>query len=245
MGIGFTAIYLFAVPLLYKKRPKASDFLLADGQQKLKLLQLSDERVDYKMKKIQKQAIPQIDVILHHVVWTVTPRPVWIVGTCNEDGSQNLSTITSISNTPGPPENIIVSMAAKRTTANILRTGEFSVNLVNAEMAALADYVGSVSGENCVKDAVPYDFTWGEKMRVPVLGASHCAFECKVSHTHVVGGFHTFFGEAANLHLDESLIPPRDSQEAVREWFKGLDVSKTDPMIYHSVLKYFRVGEKI
>ena len=197
------------------------------------------------MKKIQKQSIPQLDRIFHHVVWTITPRPVWIVGTCNEDGSPNLSTITCVSNTPGPPENIIVSMVAKRTISNIQRSGEFSVNLCNVEMASLADYVGSVSGEDCVKDAIPYGFTWGDKTRVPVLDASHCVFECKVSHTHVIGDFHTFFGEVFNLHIDVNLSPPTDSHEAAVKWFKSIDIHKMDPLVYHSVLKYFRVGEKV
>ncbi|MCL2619567.1 MAG: flavin reductase family protein [Defluviitaleaceae bacterium] len=196
------------------------------------------------MKSIKKQSIP-FGGIFHHVVWTITPRPVWIVGTRNEDGTQNLSTITCVSNTPGPPENIIVSMTARRTIANIQRTGEFSVNLCNAEMASLANYVGSVSGVDGAKDNLPYDFTWGDKIPVPVLDASHCVFECKLSHTHVVGDFHTFFGEVVNLHIDEDLTPPTESQEAMREWFKVLDIHKTDPMVYHSVLKYYRVGEKI
>jgi len=197
------------------------------------------------MKTIQKQSISQLGGIFHHIVWTITPRPVWIVGTCNEDGSQNLSTITCVSNTPGPPENIIVSTAAKRTVANIQRTGEFSIALANAEMAPLVDYVGSVSGEDCVKDAVPYDFAWGEKLRVPILGASHCVFECKVSYTQMIGAFHTFFGEVVNLQIDVCLTPPADSQEAVVKWFKSIDIHKMDPLIYHSVLKYYRVGEKI
>lgn len=197
------------------------------------------------MKKIQKQSIPQFSGIFHHVVWTITPRPVWIVGTCNEDGTPNLSTITCVSNTPGPPENIIVSMAAKRTIANIQRTGEFSVALANVEMAALVDYVGTVSGEDGAKDAVSYGFAWGDKLRTPVLDASHCVFECKLSHTHTIGDFHTFFGEVVNLHIDESLTPPTGSHEAVVEWFKSLDIHKLDPLVYHSVLKYFRVGEKV
>ncbi|MCL2855058.1 MAG: flavin reductase family protein [Defluviitaleaceae bacterium] len=197
------------------------------------------------MKKVQKQSIPQLDGIFHHVVWTITPRPVWIVGTCNEDGTPNLSTITCVSNTPGPPENIIASMIAKRTIANIQRTGEFSVNLCNVEMAFLADYVGSVSGEDGAKDAMSYGFAWGEKARVPVLDASHCVFECKLSHAHAIGLFHTFFGEVVNLHIDTNLTPPTDSQEAVIKWFRSIDIHKMDPLVYHSALKYFRVGEKV
>ncbi|MCL2527071.1 MAG: flavin reductase family protein [Defluviitaleaceae bacterium] len=197
------------------------------------------------MKKIQKQVIPQPIGMYHHIAWTITPRPVWIVGTCNTDGTPNLSTITCVSNTPGPPENIIVSMAAKHTIANIQRTGEFSVNLANVEMAAFADYVGSASGEDGPKDKMPYEFLWGEKAHVPVLGASHCVFECKLSHTYKIGDFQTFFGEVVNLHLDENLAPPMDSREATAAWFKSLDIHSTNPLVYHSIRKYFHVGDKV
>ena len=197
------------------------------------------------MKKVTKQSVSQLNNLYHHVVWTATPRPVWIVGTCNEDDTPNLSTITCVSNTPGPPENIILSMVAKRTTANILRTGEFSVSLANVQMAALVDHVGTVSGEDRVKDDVPYGFTWGEKLRVPVLDASHCVFECKLSHTHEVGDFKTFFGEVVNLHLDVNLTPPDGPHEEIVKWFMALDIHGMDPMVYHSVLKYYRVGEKV
>ena len=196
------------------------------------------------VKKIQTQAITQPGSIYHHLLWTITPRPVWIIGTCNKDNTPNLSTITCVSNNPGPPENIIVSMTAKRTIANILRTGEFSVNLANVEMAPLADYVGSISGEDGAKDNLPYDFTWGNNARVPILD-SPCALECKVSHTHVIGAFHTFFGEALNLHIDATLNPPTSSQEDLFKWFHALDIHKIDPLVYHSIRKYFRVGEKV
>jgi len=197
------------------------------------------------MKKILKQSIPQISGVFHHVVWTITPRPVWIVGTCNKDNTANLSTITCVSNTPGPPENIIVSMAAKRTIANIKRTGEFSVNLCNTSMASLADYVGSVSGADGIKDAIAHDFTWGEKAHVPILDASPSVFECSVSNIHEIGDFHTFFGEVVNLHLDANLSPPTESHEAIVKWFKSINISKIDPLVYHSILKYFRVGKKV
>ncbi|MCL2702061.1 MAG: flavin reductase family protein [Defluviitaleaceae bacterium] len=200
------------------------------------------------MKKIEKQSISQPNNIFQNVVWTLTPRPVWIVGTCNEDGSANLSTITCVSHTPGPPDNIIISMHAKRTNANIQRTGGFTINLANVEMAPLADYVGTVSGDDCVKDAVPYSFAWGEKIHAPVLDASPCAIECKVSQTHVIGNFHTFFGEIINLHIDLSISNPPmgKSQEAIVEWFNAIDIHNIDPLVYHSFpQKYYRVGEKV
>lgn len=199
------------------------------------------------MKKIQKQSIVQPDKIFRHVVWALTPRPVWIVGTYNLDNSPNLSTITCVSHTPGPPESIIISMIAKKHTAtNIKRTGEFSINLCNVEMASLADYVGSVSGDNCIKDVVPYNFAWGEKAHVPILDASPCVLECKITQTHLIGDFYTFFGEIVNLHMDYNLNPPTESSEAILNWFNSINIHNIDPLVYHSFpLKYYRVGEKV
>ncbi|MCL2407954.1 MAG: flavin reductase family protein [Defluviitaleaceae bacterium] len=197
------------------------------------------------MNKIEKHTVPGLSGLYHHVLWTVTPRPVWIVGTCNEDDTANFSTITCVSNTPGPPENIIISISARRTIANIVRTGEFSANLCNVEMAGLADYVGSVSGEDGAKDGMDYTYTWGKKIRVPVLDASPAALECKLSHAHVLGMFHTFFGEVMDAHFSNTLMPASASREDAVNWFCGLDIHEIDPLVYHSVKKYYRVGEKL
>jgi len=102
-------------------------------------------------------------------------------------------------------------------------------------MAQLADYAGSVSGDDCVKDAVTYDFTWGKEIHVPMLDASPCVFKCRVSQTHLVGISHTFFGEAVNLHLDLNLSnPPMDSREAILEWFNSINIHDINPLVYHS-----------
>ena len=197
------------------------------------------------MKKIEKKSVPQLQGLYHHVLWTITPRPVWIIGTANENGTANFSTITCVSNTPGPPENIIISTTAAQTIANIQRTGEFSANLCKTDMAKFADYVGSVSGTAGPKDAMPYTYTWGEKTRTPILDASRVVLECKLSHTHAVGAFTTFFGEVQNAFFDIDLTPPTTSQEAAMKWFMDLDVQATEPLVYHSVKKYYRVGEKV
>ena len=196
------------------------------------------------MTKIQTPLGPQPGGLFHHVLWTITPRPVWIIGTCNADGTANLSTITCVTNNPGPPENIILSSAAARTNANITRTGEFSVNLCNGALAGLADYVGSVSGEAGPKNGMPYTLEWGTAAKVPVLDLSPCVLECKLSHTHTIGMFHTFFGEVMNMHLDEKLNPPKESREVIMQWFNELDIPALDMLVYQSIKKYYKVGEK-
>jgi len=197
------------------------------------------------MTNIPKQPVKPGDIV-QHAIWLLTPRTVWIAGTRNEDGTPNLSTITSVSYTPGPPESMVVSMVARRTTANILRTGEFTMNLANVEMAPLADYVGTVSGEDRVKDAVPYDFAWGDEVKAPVLGASPCVIECKVLQTVSLGESYTFIGDMVLRHVDERVGRPKEmTNEAIMAWLNAVDVREIDPLVYHSYLKYYRVGEKV
>jgi len=172
------------------------------------------------------------------------PGPVWLIGTQNEDGSHNLSTITWVSYLAGPPECMIVSMQARKTKENILRTKEFTANLCNTGMARLADYVGMFSGKDTQKDAVPYDYSWGEKVQAPVLDASPCVIECTVVKTDVIGDTHVFIAQIVNQQIDAQFgRPDDDSGEAYIRWLNANDIHNVDPLLY--TWKYYRIGEKI
>jgi len=113
-------------------------------------------------------------------------------------------------------------------------------------MVALSDYFGSVSGENGVKDKLAYDVTWGSAVKAPMLNASPCVVECRVSHSHQIGISHTFLGEVVSLHMDAKLSLPDSPGEAVMQWYQDLDMHDVDPLVYHSYpLRYYRVGEKL
>ena len=188
------------------------------------------------MKKIDKQPVQRSGGFI--------PQPVWLIGTRNEDGTPNFSTITWVSYAFGPPESLIVSMLAKRTKENILRTGEFTANLCSVEMAALADYTGAVSGLDGIKDGVSFDFVWGENVQAPVLDASPYVIECKVLQTHLVGDTHTFIAEMVSQLVDTRFgQPDDDSPEAYFKWLNANDIHGIDPLLY--TWKYYRVGEKI
>ncbi|MCL2462441.1 MAG: flavin reductase family protein [Defluviitaleaceae bacterium] len=188
------------------------------------------------MKKIEKRSISQSPGLI--------PQAVWLIGTRNGDGTPNLSTITWVSYAYGPPEILVVSMQAERTKDNILRAGEFTANLCTVEMARLADYVGSVSGRDGAKDAVPYGYTWGEKVHAPVLDASPLVAECKVLQTHTIGDTHTFFAEIVNQQIDCGFGRPTDSSaEAYTKWLGSIDACDADPLLY--TWKYYRLGKKI
>lgn len=170
------------------------------------------------------------------------PQAVWLIGTRNEDGGENLGTVTSLSYLSGPPEGVVICVTAKRTKANILRTGEFTANLCSADMVRLADCAGAVSGN--VKGDMPFSFAWGEAVRAPVLRASPYVLECGVTGSHSVGETTIFIAETLNQQIDRRLGCPEDeSPEAYSRWLNQSDIHKVDPLLY--TWRYYQVGEKI
>ena len=69
-------------------------------------------------------------------------QPSFIIGTNNEDGSDNFAPITWVSATCEKDDYLIVisMFGSKRTKQNVVRIGIFSANLVSVDMLALMDY---------------------------------------------------------------------------------------------------------
>ena len=56
--------------------------------------------------------------------------------------------------------------------SHFLRTGQFSVKLVNREMLQLMDYFGAHKAKDGAKTDMKYDVSRGEALDIPVLDAS-------------------------------------------------------------------------
>ena len=166
--------------------------------------------------------------------FSMVVQPAFIIGTVNEDGSDNFAPITWIS-AACEKENdylLVVSMfGSKMTKRNVLRTGRLSVNLVSRDMLELMDYFGTRHAKDGRKDAVEYRVSRGEKVDVPVLDASRWVYECEVSKACDAGESITFFCKVLNIQCDESAIP---------EDLFGIDLTKLDPVIYSG--QYHSIG---
>ena len=106
-------------------------------------------------------------------VYSMCVQPSFIVGTNNEDGTPDFAPITWISVTYEEKEGylLVISMyGTKMTKQNVLRTGVFSANLVSTDMLPLMDYFGSRHAKDGKKDGIPYGFSRGAVLDVPVLG---------------------------------------------------------------------------
>lgn len=170
-------------------------------------------------------------------IYSMCVQPSFIIGTKNEDGSDNFAPITWLSATheEGDGYLLVISMAGtKKTKQNVIRTGLFSANLVNTKMLPLMDYFGSKKGRNGMKDDIPYSVSRGEVLDVPTLDESPWVYECEVAHSVETGDSTTFFCHVRNIQIDERLSP--------KDIF-DVDLTALDPVIYSG--KYHSISRML
>ncbi|MDO5434782.1 MAG: DUF447 family protein [Clostridia bacterium] len=167
--------------------------------------------------------------------FSVAIQPAFIIGTVNEDGSDNFAPITWVSATCEKSDDylLVISMfGSKMTKLNVLRNGMLSVNLVSRDMLPLMDYFGTRHAKDGKKDAMEYSVSRGLKADVPVLDASRWVYECKAVKAFETGESTTFFCRILNVQCDENAVP---------EDTFDVDLTRLDPVIYSG--RYHSIGE--
>ena len=166
-------------------------------------------------------------------IFSMCVQPSFIIGTNNEDGSDNFAPITWVSATHEEGEGylLVISMAGtKATKTNVLREGIFSANLVNKSMLPMMDYFGYKSDSKKISYAV----SRGEVLNVPTLDESPWVYECKVKKQVETGDSTTFFAEIKNIQMDERMN--------CEDTF-DVDLTMLDPVIYSG--RYHSLGESL
>ena len=160
-------------------------------------------------------------------------QPAFIIGTNNEDGTDNFAPITWVSVTcEGEDYLLVISMFGTKTTKqNVIRTGRLSVNLVSRSMLPLMDYFGTHHARDGRKDKLPYHVSRGVAVDAPVLDESPWVYECEVEKTVTVGASTTFFCRIKNVQIDERI----DASDAF-----SIDLTRLDPVIYSGL--YHSIG---
>ena len=168
-------------------------------------------------------------------VYSMCVQPSFIIGTNNEDGTDNFAPITwvSVTHEKGDGYLLVITMfGTKMTKRNVLRTGIFSANLVSTEMLPLMDYFGSHHAADGKKSGMEYTVSRGQVLDVPVLDQSRWVYECEVSQKVNIGDSTTFFCPIRNIQMDERLVC-KDSFD--------VDLTVLDPVIYSG--KYHSLGK--
>lgn len=165
-----------------------------------------------------------------------SPQPMYIIGTKNENGTPNFSIITWLGFSFDETPCLMMSVGGtKMTVQNILREGKFSANMITEDILWLADYFGCTKGDGQAKNAVPYGYTWGAHVDVPVIEESHWVYECRVKKVVELDGAHLFIAEICNIQIDKQL-EQMDMDK--------IDLRELKPAIY-APYNYFSIGEKL
>jgi flavin reductase (DIM6/NTAB) family NADH-FMN oxidoreductase RutF len=167
--------------------------------------------------------------------YSMCVQPSFIIGTYNEDGSENFAPITWVSATcqEGDEYLLVISMfGTKMTKQNVIRTGLFSANLVSRKMLPLMDFFGSKYSKDGKKNDITYGVSRGTVLDVPTLDESPWVYECEVARSVETGDSTTFFCHIRSIQMDERLCPNN---------IFDIDLTLLDPVIYSG--KYHSLGK--
>lgn len=111
----------------------------------------------------------------------VLPQPVLVIGTYNADGTPNAMNAAWAGQ--WDMHQIMISMGAHATTANLNRTGDFTVAFATVDTMDAADYVGLVSARNRADKmkATGWQSERATKVDAPVFTAFPMTLECRIS----------------------------------------------------------------
>lgn len=161
-------------------------------------------------------------------------QQIFLIGTYNEDGSENFAPISWISYTHGEPSCLVISInGTKRTKAYITRTGVLSATVVTPDMLPLIEQFNSHTYNKELFDSLDYRIEKGNTLDVPLLSNSKFSYECKIINTVQIGNSHTYFAEIKNINASEEV-----------QNMDFFDLRKINPVVY-SPMNYFTIGEHL
>ena len=161
-------------------------------------------------------------------------QPSFIIGTYNENGTENFAPITWVSVTWDTDHfMLVISMyGSKQTKKNTTITKALSANLVSTDMLELMDYLGSSSGSGKLKKSVAYEYSKGNVVNAPTLNASKWVYECEVSKIVQTGDSDTYFCKIKDVQIDDTI-----------DISDGIDLTFFDPVIYSG--RYHSIGKQL
>lgn len=143
----------------------------------------------------------------------VGPRPIALVTTVDDHGCNNAAPMSFFNVFSHEPPLLIVGMqsrpdgSAKDTVANIKRSGEFVVHMV--DMAIANQMI--VTGVNFASDVDEIAFAGltsvpSAKVGAPLIKESPCAMECRVSQILDYDRRTIVIGEVIQMHIHDDCL---------------------------------------
>lgn len=159
----------------------------------------------------------------------ITPLPVVIIGTYDENGVPNAMNAAWAGQVD--EHQIIISLAKHKTTDNLLLKKEFTVSFATADTAVASDYFGIESGSGIDKIAkAGFHAVKGEFTDAPVFAEYPLTLECRVIEMKPDGDGYLLIGETVNMTADESILTDGT-----------VDLGKMKPIMFDSAMNKYRV----
>lgn len=170
----------------------------------------------------------------------VTPLPVLMIGTYDEEGNANVMNI-AWGGQCGPKHiaiNIGLPEVEKKTLKNIKAKKEFTVSYATKDTMAISDYFGLFSGNNINKiEEAEVTVLKAENVDAPLIAEYPLTAECKVleMNENDIGEMH-IIAEIVNVSADKSILDDDGN----------VSMDKLQPIAYDSIEKTYRlVGEVV
>jgi flavin reductase (DIM6/NTAB) family NADH-FMN oxidoreductase RutF len=164
------------------------------------------------------------------------PLPVVMVTVCDKKGRSNIITLAWAGTINSDPPMISISVRKERFSYDMLmETGEFCVNLTNAETTFGMDLCGVKSGRDIDKwKATGLTPLPCSVIKAPMIEECPVSIECVVTKSEDLGSHTIFFGKVVAVHADEKYMDEKG----------GFHFEQSDPVTY-SHGKYYTLGKEI
>lgn len=167
----------------------------------------------------------------------ITPLPVLIIATYNEDGTPDAMNAAWGGQCGG--KHIALNLGLSHaTTENIRRTNAFTVSFADREHLAASDYIGLVSAKS-EKDKLAkagLHTVKSEFVDAPVVTDYPLTIECRVVSMREELGEFRVVGEVVNLSADEKILDEDGN----------IDIGRLNALVFDSAAHAYRVvGERV
>lgn len=144
----------------------------------------------------------------------IVPRPIGWIGSISADGTPNLAPYSFFNAVSGMPPTFVFSPGRggrKDTLANVREVGEFTINVVTAEVVeAMNATAASLPADVDEFDAAGLTAVPSTSIRPPMVGECKANIECVVIQIidigHPEAGNALVIGEAVEFHIAESIL---------------------------------------
>ncbi|MCR5228622.1 MAG: flavin reductase family protein [Solobacterium sp.] len=164
----------------------------------------------------------------------VTPLPVLILGTYDENGIPNA--MNAAWGGQIDSDMVIVSLSRHKTTENLQLKKQLTISFATRKTVTAADYLGIESGRGINKiEKAGLHAVKSSKVDAPLFEEFPLALECEVAKLEDDNEGYLLYARCINVSADESILT--DGR---------VDLSKLEPIAFDSAANAYRVlGEKV